>query len=443
MAVTFYDVAYGLGVGVAAPWWLARTSARRKVFSAFRERMGRPAPRSLSGPCVFIHAVSNGELGATTALVRLLGEARPELHFVVSTTTASGWSRSAELYGNDPRVIRVRYPLDFSRAVSRVLDQATPSVVVLMELEVWPNFINACDRRHIPVILANGRITEESFRGYRLLRPLTGGMFRRLAAVCAQEERYSERFIELGARPDRVKAVGTMKFDSAHLGERVDGDAALAAAVGIWADGVANPVWVCGSTGPGEEELILKAYRELLGEHPTLRLVIVPRHAPRFDEVAALIRAHGFGVVRRSVPASTAEAGSTGVPPVILGDTMGELRKFYSVATIVFVGRTLVDLGPRQHGSDMIEPAALAKPIAIGSFTRNFAEPMHCFERDRALRVVKPESLRETIGEMLGAREEAMAMGRRAQEVVRRERGATGRHVQTILAELDRARRPG
>ncbi len=185
MAITFYDVAYGLGLGIAAPGWLLRSATRRKVLAAFHERMGRSLTPPDSRPAVFIHAVSNGELNATTSLLRLLAERRPDLRFVVSTTTASGWERSAELYGNDPRVARIRYPLDFSWAVKRALDNAAPAVVVLMELELWPNFANECRARGIPVILANGRITESSFRGYRLARPLVAGMFRGLAFVCA------------------------------------------------------------------------------------------------------------------------------------------------------------------------------------------------------------------------------------------------------------------
>ncbi len=506
MAITFYDVAYGLGLAIAAPWWLLRPSTRRKLLAAFRERMGRSPAAPDSRPAVFIHAVSNGELNATTSLLRLLAERRPDIRFVVSTTTASGWDRSSELYGNDPRVTRIRYPLDFSHAVSRVLDSAKPAVVVLMELELWPNFVGECRRRRIPVILANGRITETSFRGYRLVRPLVGGMFRNLAYVCAQEARYAERFLKLGAPANRISVVGTMKFDSAHLGDRVEGSEQLAADVGIApADG---PVWVCGSTGPGEEELILDAYRALIDRHPTLRLVIVPRHRPRFDEVAELIAARGFAIKRRSHVAAPSPSSSNPNRPVILGDTFGELRKFYSLATVVLVGRTLVDLGPRQHGSDMIEPAALGKPVVVGPFTQNFAEPMNCFLAADAIRVVgvhgkvggrvsspspstsgeasgigdcpragrgegRPDRASKTLtpgplpeyrerGELFGPPNRsrsrvveanelvvaidsllidlsaAVAIGARAKEVVRQQQGATEKHVQIILDQLNR-----
>lgn len=437
MAINLYDVAYGLGIGLAAPAWLLRPSTRRKVFAAFRERMGRSLAAPDSRPVVFIHAVSNGELNSTTTLLRLLAERRPDLRFVVSTTTASGWERSAELYGNDPRIMRIRYPLDFSRAVTRVLDSTTPAIVVLMELELWPNFVGECQMRGIPVILANGRITESSFRGYRLARPLVGGMFGNLAFVCAQERRYAERFQKLGAPSDRINVVGTMKFDSAHLGDRVEGDDALATAVGI--ERANGPVWVCGSTGPGEESLILNTYRALIAKHPTLRLVIVPRHRPRFDEVAELIAARGFAIKRRSHAAAPTSPPNPNNLPIILGDTMGELRKFYSLATLVLVGRSLVDLGPRQHGSDMIEPAALGKPVVVGPFTQNFTEPMNCFQASDAIRVVEANALTSAIGSLLLDPAAAAAMGGRAKEVVRQQQGATGRHVDIILKQLERS----
>ena len=396
--------------------------------------MGRVAACNGSDPAVMIHAVSLGEMNATRSLVQSLSQACRELRFIISTTTQTGFARGQEVYGRNPAVTVIRYPLDFSLAVNRVLDRLRPSVVVLMELEVWPNFLHRCRQRGIPVILVNGRLTTYSFRNYRRIKPVAARMFRRLAMVCAQDQTYAKRFIELGAPPDRVQVTGTMKFDTAPVAERVSGDAELAAAVGL--DPATETIWVCGSTGPGEEEIILREYRALSSTVPALRLVIVPRKPERFDEVAELIQREGFGLIRRSKPAT----GSGGPRrPVILGDTMGELRKFYSLATVVFVGRTLVDLGSRQHGSDMIEPAALAKPLIVGPFTANFAEPMNCFRDAQAvIEVSDPPQLQQAVRRLLNSPEDAAAMAHRAQEVVRREQGATQRHVQVILAHLQR-----
>jgi 3-deoxy-D-manno-octulosonic-acid transferase len=430
-----YDILYGLGLFSAAPLWLVVPKARRKVLRALRERMGHEGPRAGSGEAVLIHAVSLGEINATRAMVAGLGRARPDLSFVVSTTTDTGYARARELYGTDPRVALIRYPLDFSAAIGRMLANQRPAVVVLMELEVWPNFLLACRRAGIPALVVNGRLTDESYRRYRLAKPLLARTFRRLAVVCAQEEAYAERFRQLGVPPERVRVTGTMKFDTAQVAERIDGAESLAQAVGLRPG--REPVWVCGSTGPGEEDIILRHYRRLLAAHPTLRLVIVPRHPQRFDEAAKLIEAAGFSVFRRSLSPPLPLSPSPSVPPVILGDTMGELRKFYSLADVVLVGRTLVDLGPRQRGSDMIEPAALAKPVVVGPWTQNFAEPMNCFRAAHAMKVVADEqSLGDTIAALLSSPDNSAAMGRRAQEVVKREQGATGRNVEVILAHL-------
>jgi 3-deoxy-D-manno-octulosonic-acid transferase len=423
--VNGYDIAYGLGLGLAAPVWLILPKARRKVLKALRERMGDVEPRAdTSSLAVMVHAVSLGEMNATRALVAKLREAQPGLQFIISTTTDTGFARGNELYGASSDCRLIRYPLDFSSAVGRVLDQLKPVVVVLMELEVWPNFVRHCERRKIPVVLVNGRLTAPSFRHYRYAGPIVASMFRRLTALCAQEQAYADRFIALGAMPSRVQITGTMKFDNAQVADRIDGADRLATELGL--DPSNETLWVCGSTGPGEEEIVLDAYRALRAKHPTLRLAIIPRHPERFDQVAKLIESGGFPVVRRSNPNAVSRDPQSPAP-VILGDTMGELRKFYSLADVVLVGRTLVDLGPRQHGSDMIEPAGLAKPIVVGPFTGNFAEVMNAFRTERAMVEVRdPTDVVGAVDRLLRDPADAAAMGRRAQDVVRREQARAG-----------------
>jgi 3-deoxy-D-manno-octulosonic-acid transferase len=446
--INHYDIAYGLGVGVSAPYWLIRPSTRRKVLGAFKHRMGRVADarRDPARPAVMIHAVSLGEINATPALVRALHRVNPAPHVIVSTTTETGYERARQLYGSTANLTVIRYPLDFSKAVDRTLDVVRPDVVVLMELEVWPNFLRACVRRDIPVLLINGRLTPSSFRRYRMIKPVAAGMFRRLTGICVQDETYARRFVDLGANPGRVLITGTMKFDTAEVADRVAGDDELATAVGLFPG--AEPIWVCGSTGPGEEAIVLRAYRQLLARHSRLRLVIVPRHSQRFDEVARLIEEAKFHCVRRSHTVGQTVTlvptpGQAAIPPVVLGDTMGELRKFYSLADVVFVGRSLVDLGPRQHGSDMMEAAALAKPVITGPFTGNFAEVMNRFRAaDAIMEVADEAALAQTVSVLLFSVEQAQAMARRAQAVVVKERGATSRNAEVVLGLLqNRTRR--
>jgi len=253
--------------------------------------------------------------------------------------------------------------------------------------------------------------------------------------VAAQEHTYADRFLQLGVPPHRVVITGTMKFDNASLAPASPQVRQRAEDLGVDLD--RELVWVCGSTGPGEEEMILGVYEKLLARFPRLRLVLVPRHPQRFDEVAELVQSWGYYCMRLSRSAEIAPPLNPALPPVILIDSMGVLRDFYSIANVVFVGRSLVDLGPRQHGSDMIEPAALGKPVIVGPYTANFAEAVQKFRDARAIvEVTDGAALGKAVASLLSAPEEAKEMGHRAQEVVKHEKGATSRHAEEVLALL-------
>ncbi len=439
--INLFDIAYGIGLGVSAPYWLIKPSARAKVLTALKERMGHETPIVPQGMrgTVLIHAVSLGEMNATRALVQKLRVMRPGLQFVISSTTTTGFDRGKELYGSDGDVGVIRYPLDFSNAVIRVLDAVKPDVVVLMELEVWPNFVKHCFDREIPVLLANARLTPSSFRNYKLGKIFLRPTFDRLTLVAAQEHTYADRFLALGVPPHRVVITGTMKFDNASMAPASPQVRLRAEELGIDLD--RELVWVCGSTGPGEEEMVLRVYEKLLARFPRLRLVLVPRHPQRFDEVAYLCQDWGYYCMRLSTSDQIAPPLNPALPPIVLIDAMGVLRDFYSIANVIFVGRSLVDLGPRQHGSDMIEPAALGKPVIVGPYTANFAEAMSRFRAGSAMLEAKDENdLEQSIAVLLSTPAEAAAMGRRAATVVQHEKGATERHARVILEILAKKR---
>ena len=473
-----YDLAYALGVTLTTPLWVARGKSRRKVLCALRDRNGRVPHRDGDATAVLVHAVSVGELNAARLLVDLLLKRHPGWHVIVSTTTTAGWERACQLYADRADVTAVRFPLDFSAPINRFLNALRPAAVVLMELEVWPNFMRACHVRGIPVLLANGRVTLPSYRRYRLAGGVSRRMFARLAAVCAQEQEYAGRFIRLGAHPARTRVTGTMKFDTAPDPDAQRNDAALVdlALQMRLAPGV-ETLWLAGSTGPGEEAILLDIYRKLLPRFVKLRLMIVPRKPERFDEVDQLIRDRNFSSIRRSrvgqraatdrllptgrgdataaeeltqpalppLPVSPVSPVSPSLlPPVLLGDTIGELRRFYELADFVFVGRSLVDLGARQHGSDMIEPAALGKPLVIGRFTGNFAEVMRRLRAaDACIEVGDADELFETMTILLGSADASRGLGERAQAVVRSGRGATMRHVTQLEILLNAPARRG
>lgn len=418
------------------PVLLYQMVALKKNRRGWRQRLGGVPRRAGDRACVWIHAVSLGEVNATQRLVSEIGDRRPDADVVISATTDTGYAAARRLY---PDRLVFRYPLDFSFCVNRALDRLRPSAVVLMELEVWPNFLALTARRGVPVGVANGRVTEDkSMRrfGRPFVRGLARTMFSRIAWIAAQDDVYAERFRRLGARPEAVSVTGTMKYDTAVIGDHIPGDAALAAAMGL---SRRSPLVVGGSTGPGEEALLLDAYAELLPQVQGLQLALIPRKPERFGEVAALIEARGYACRRRSrrpdkQPEPREEPIGSEPIPVFLGDTMGELRKFYALADAVFVGRSLSPMG----GSDLMEVAALGRPMCFGPHTENFAEVARKLLDSRAaLRLDGPEDLVSALRRMLEDQTWAAEMGRRAQAIVQANTGATRRTVDLLCRALD------
>lgn len=373
-----------------------------------------------------------GEINATRELVALLeAPGAPPLRVVVSATTNTGFERARALYGDRHPV--VRFPFDFSWMMGRFLDAVGPDVVALMELEVWPNLAQECRRRGVPLVVINGRLSDGSFGHYRWARRWVRPMFRELAAVGAQTEEYAERFRELGTPPERVRVTDTMKWDTARLADEVEGARELGLAMGI---DPGRPLVVAGSTGPGEEEALIR-------ERPEgVQLMLVPRKPERFDEVARLAP----GIVRRTEV--TADGGATAAPAVarrtapppagsspsrdlFLLDTMGELTKAYALADVVVVGRSFVPLG----GSDPMEPVALGKPTVIGPRHENFREAVSALAEDEGIRIT--DRPMEAVRELLADPGKGRAMAERGREVIRRRKGATGRHARLIHEVLE------
>jgi 3-deoxy-D-manno-octulosonic-acid transferase len=406
--------------------------AQRKNRHGWGERFFGPriaAPRRGEGARIWVHAVSLGEINAARQLIAGLAQRFPGCEVVVSTTTDTGHAQAVKLFGAD-RVFR--YPLDFSWTIARALRRVAPCAIVLVELEVWFNLVTMAGKRGIPVCVVNGRLTERSGRRLRRLGPLSRMMFHALRWVGAQDDAIAERFQSLGVPSERVEVTGSVKWDTAKVADAIEGADELAACVGINRD---RPLWVCGSTGVGEEALILDAYRALCECGEVITLAIIPRKPERFDQVADLIRRAGFACVRRSEhkghSASVPEwpHDGEGRPPVVLGDTMGELRAFYSLADVVFVGRSLVPMG----GSDPMEVAALAKPMVVGPHMDNFQMPAAALEASGGLRVVRTnEELADVVRRLAGDRATARRLGEAARAVVLQNQGATERTLDTL-----------
>lgn len=422
------NICYFIAALVYLPVLLFQIVFQGKNRRGWRERFGHVAPRPGDRPCVWIHAVSVGEVNATQALVRELRKAFLDVDIVISSTTDTGYARAKALYSD---IAVFRYPLDFSWVVNRVLRRIRPTLIVLMELEVWFNLVTTASARGVQVCVANGRFTAGSAKRFKLIGPLVRRMFSRLAWVGAQDEVIAERFRHAGVPAERVEVVGSMKWDAATLAAQVGGERELAEALGIRSD---RPLIVLGSSGPGEEKILLEACDRLPVELNDVQVVVVPRKPERFDEVARLIKRQGKHCFRRSeLPDGSLPPTNTSGRGVVLGDTMGELRKFYSLSDVVMVGRTMVPLG----GSDLMEVAALGKAMIVGPHTENFADPVARLDEAGAIaKVQSAEELSQRLREVLGDAEARQKMGARARRVVRENQGASARTVARLRVLL-------
>jgi len=411
-------------------YYLYKIATSEKYRAGFRERLGGVPKRNRRRPCLWLHCSSVGETLLMRQFVRRLEETFPNHEIVISTFTSTGYATARKVY---PGKLVFYYPLDFTWCVRRTLRRIHPDAIILAELEVWPNFILRAARRGIPIVLVNGRITRKSFEGYLVLRFLVKRLFRRIRVFAVQNEGYAERFRLLGAPPERVQVTGNMKYDSAPMQPTdaavISERAALKRALGITAG---DKVLVGGCTHPGEDGLLLEVYQELRKADPTIRLLLVPRHAKQFAAVEKLIQSRGLTCVRKTQvdrvpePASEAEIDPQAV---ILVDTIGELVKIYDLANVVFVGGSLVKHG----GHNLMEPAALGKAILFGPHVWNFQDTAKALlARDAARQVRTREELFAAAQELLADPERATSMGRRGITTIVECQGATERNLEIV-----------
>lgn len=396
---------------------------RRRYHERWRERLGRFRGPGL-GANLWVHAVSVGEVNAVAPLVEALLRRFPQRRLVLTTGTPTGSDRVRELFGE--RVFHVYLPFDVPFAVRGFLDRAAPVIAVIMETEIWPNLYHACQRRGIPVVLANARLSMRSLPAYRsLLRPLVAATLRCVTLVAAQSRIDAVRYRLLGVPGRRIHVVGNMKFDlSIDAGWREKGLAIRTQ----W--GMQRPVWIMASTHESEEAAALAAQREILARHPDALLLLAPRHPERFAGVARLVRATGLSVATRQgdgLPARDTQC--------FLIDTMGQLLAFYATADIAFVGGTFVPVG----GHNVLEPAAFGIPVLVGPHTHHFEGITHTLIQNHgALRVATPDRLGAAVLALFDDPARRMRMGAAARDAFARERGATSRIValvDDVLAE--------
>jgi 3-deoxy-D-manno-octulosonic-acid transferase len=416
------DLLY-LFAGLAySPVIIYRAIRHGRYRTGWAQRFGKINRRSPEKKCIWLHAVSVGEVNAAKTLITELEARLSDFEIVISTTTDTGFARANSLYNQDHNVFY--FPFDFSLAIQRAFGNIRPAICLLMELEVWPNFIRHAKRLDIPVVVVNGRISDKSFPKYKRVKPLVKHIFQNVNLVLAQTDQYAQRFREIGA--GNVIVTSSLKYDTAQITDKVQGSEALATQLDISNE----RIWVAGGTGPGEEQIILNVYTRLKqsDQFEDLRLVVVPRKPERFSEVAQIIADAGFDFIRYSTIKNT-DVRYKEKPAVILGDTMGDLRKFYCLANVVFVGRSLVPMG----GSDMIEVAALGKYTIFGPHTFNFRQTVEVLLANNGAIVVNDgDELFRAIQKCFLEPDFARRIAQNGQEIIKMNQGATTKSIEQI-----------
>ncbi len=383
------------------------------------ERFGLFPPLPINGS-LWVHAVSVGEVQAAEQLIKQLQQRHPDLPVVITTTTPTGSERVRTLFGD--RVQHVYFPYDIPFAIQRFLRRASPRLLLMVETEIWPNLLAICEQQGITTILANARLSKKSARGYARFSFLSHQTFQRIGLVAAQSEPDAERFIQLGVPAERIAVTGSVKFDMRMPASLHESAEALRSAF------LGRPVWVAASTHEGEDAVVLAAHRRIREMLPQALLILVPRHPDRFERVAELCMKEGFKLARRSVDTLPhADAA------VFLGDSMGELPLFLAAADAAFVGGSLVKKG----GQNVLEPAALGKPVAFGPSMYNFSVISKLLlEQEAAARVTSGAELAQTIGRWLGDAGERARVGENGRRVVEQNRGALERLLALVERQL-------
>jgi len=429
---TLYNIVFALGFWLSAPYYFWRMLRRGNWQRGFRQRFGHYSVRlkhALTNRHVlWLHAVSVGEVNLCTQLIRALEARAPNLKLVVTTTTTTGMG---ELYKRLPAHIEKLYcPVDFPGCVRRAITILHPQAVVLIEAEVWPNFLWKLHDRRIPVFLVNARLSERSYRGYKRFAFLFRPLFASFTGVGVQNEADAARLRELGCRPEALQVIGSLKFDTAKVDERRALDVpAMLRQLGV-AEGAM--LLVAGSTHRGEEAVLADVFLRLCQRFPGLFLVLVPRHFERGKEVGRELESRGVRFIYRTeVTASTQLA--PGRVQCLLVNTTGELKYFYEQATLVFVGKSLLGQG----GQNPIEPGYLGKAMVFGPHMENFAAVAESFvAAGGAVQVKDAADLERALGELLADEARRTELGRNARAVVKANTGAVQRTVDMILAHL-------
>ncbi|HJP91166.1 MAG TPA: 3-deoxy-D-manno-octulosonic acid transferase [Pyrinomonadaceae bacterium] len=428
-----YSLLLSLGLIVLIPHFIFQALAHGKYIDGLRQRLGS-IPSINDKPVIWLHCVSVGETQAARPLAQRLKQQFPHHALVVSTITLTGQKLACDVFRNQAETV-FYFPFDWRWSVRRALKAINPAAVLIMETELWPNFLRECKAKGVPVALVNGRISRQSFRRYRLIKFFFQRVLSCLSIAVMQSEADAERLQTLGMRQEKLFTTGNLKFDAevaADLTERTD---EIGRRFGLKSS---MPLIVAASTHAPEEEILIESFKQLGTQQPA-RLMLAPRHPERFKEVASLIENSGLSWTRRTDPPASRDIDAS----VILLDTIGELPAVYLLADVVFVGGSIVDKG----GHNVLEPAAAGVAVVTGAHTHNFHAIVDLMVQGGAIVQLPPiegpsaaEELTRVLSQLLANRDERAELGRRAKQLVTDNRGATERTLKLIAPLLSAKR---
>ncbi len=411
--------------------YLPMFALKGKFGKGFAARFGSVGPDLLEALAghrpVWVHAVSVGEVALAVSLVNRLRERLPGAKFLLTTTTNTGYAVAKKIKNEEDAL--TFFPVDFPWSVNAFLDSTDPSMLILLETEIWPNLLRGLSKRRVPVLIANGRISDRAFSRYLAVRFFLRRVFRKMEAISAQDERMRSRFIALGASPDQVSVNGNLKYDWEPSPAQEEAASGLKHAL----RSSSQKLLIAGSTHEGEEEIFFQTYAVLRRTFPQARLLIAPRHLERLPSIEKAAERAGLHPVRVSTASYRSLTGA-GEGDVWLLDQVGVLAPLYECAWLVFVGGSLVPVG----GHNLAEPAYYSKPILFGPHVQNFLEMASEFKAGGgAIEVADAGELRREWEKALREPECLIAMGRASRELVRKHQGATQKNVEWILSMTD------
>lgn len=420
------NIVYFLFLTLISPWLIYKALTTGKYRRGFwRKLVGQSLLRDGDEPCIWFHGVSVGEIHLLRQVVAAFQMRHPDWDCVISTTTDTGYDEACKRF---PDLHVFYWPLDFSWAVRRALRRVKPSLVVLAEGELWPNFLTAANDRGVLVAVINARLSPRSLQRYEKISWLAHRILASIDLIAAQTEDYADAFLKLGVPAERVHVTGSVKYDGVETNRANPRTQELARLLSL-DNGSNNLIWIAGSTQDPEEQIILETYRGLQKEFPGLRLFLVPRQKDRFDEVARLLEHSSLPFIRRSkltAPSSLAPHPSS----LVLVDTIGELGALWGLADVAFVGGSL---DGRRGGQNMIEPAAYGAAVIFGPHAWNFRDTADkLVAAGGAIQIQGSDDLEATVRRLLRNAQERAHLGRNARDFVMKQQGATHRTIDCL-----------